>query len=160
MTAPLVRRLTRRRTLTALALVPLGVPLGRSARANEKSERLPELRESMARFAQPVRVGDLAARYLLEPAEAQRVLGRVAALPVLRTAAGDLLLAVDRGGVLGFGTTRVAVPLDDVALLGEHVVLIGLTPAALAALPRVASNGLTPVPVDTRVRVAIVGPFH
>jgi len=39
------------------------------------------------------------------------------------------------------------------------VTLIGLTPAALGALPAVA-GGLSPLSPDTKVRVAIVGPFH
>jgi len=126
---------------------------------NEPPTGLPHLRDSMARFAQPVRVGDLPGRYVLQPTEAQRVLGRVAAGGVARTSDGRLLLLMDRGGVLGIGTTRVAVPMEEVAVLGEHVALVGLTPAALGALPAVA-GGLSPLPPETKIRVAIVGPFH
>jgi len=71
-----------------------------------------------ARFPQPVRVGDLIRRQVLRPVEQQDVLGRVAG--VVRRPDGAVLVVVNLGGVLGFGTRPVAVPVEAVALLGGH----------------------------------------
>ena len=108
-------------------------------------------------FPQPVQVGQLIGRAVLRPVEAQDQLGRVRA--VVRRADGGLDLVLARGGLFGFGTTLVAVPLDAVALLGEHVALIDLTPAQLAALPATPHPGQT-LPAETVVRMGLVRPFH
>lgn len=107
------------------------------------------------RFPQPVRVGDLVGRDVLEPVEAQPVLGRVAG--VARRADGGLDLLLRRGGVLGLGARTIAVPLDAAALLGEHVAVIDLSPAQLDGLPAASTN---PLPADTVIRMALVRPFH
>ena len=110
------------------------------------------------RFPQPVRVGDLADRYLLQPEEAQRVLGRVDR--IVRDPKGELLMVVRRGGLLGFGTVPVAIRLGEVALLGEHVTLIGMPPPMLDALPRFDGAGTSALPPGEVIRMSIVGPFH
>jgi hypothetical protein len=109
-------------------------------------------------FPQPVRVGDLPHRYVLEPIEAQPVLGRVAG--IVKTQDGSLRMVIDRGGILGIGATPVAVPLDDVALMGEHVAMLGLTPAAFDALPKFDPAGTAPLPPGETIKMGIVGPFH
>lgn len=109
-------------------------------------------------FPQPVRVGDLPHRYVLEPIEAQPVLGRVSG--IVKAPDGALRMVIDRGGILGIGTTPVAVPLDDVALLGEHVALLGLKPDAFAALPKFDPAGTTPLPPGETIKMGLVGPFH
>ena len=109
------------------------------------------------RFPQPVRAGDLVGRYLLQPIEAQPVLGRVR--QVVRQPGGTLALVVGHGGLLGFGARPVTVPLDDAALLGEHVALVGLPPAQLDALPTATTPG-TPLPPDETIRMGLVRPFH
>jgi hypothetical protein len=118
------------------------------------------LKKAASTFPQPVKVGDLAGRTLLEPDEAQRILGRVARMPVVTGPDGATSLIVDRGGLFGLGATTVAVPKDALALLGEHVVLIGLSPEAFAALPAYAPQGFTATPADTTISMGIVGPFH
>ncbi len=109
------------------------------------------------RFPQPVRVGDLVGRQLLEPTEAQPVLGRVEG--VTRAADGTLALVVRVGGVLGVGGHPVAVPVAAVALLGEHVALMDLKPDALRALPTAAANAAQLGP-EERIQVGLVRPFH
>ena len=109
------------------------------------------------RFPQPVRVGDLVGRQLLEPIEAQPVLGRVEG--VTRGADGALALVVRIGGVLGIGGRSVAVPVAAVALLGEHVALLDLKPDELRALPT-ASSDAARLGLDERIRVGLVRPFH
>ena len=47
-----------------------------------------------------------------------------------------------------------------VALLGEHVALMGLTPERLRALPAFAPGSATAVQPDETLRLGIVRPFH
>jgi hypothetical protein len=123
------------------------------------------------RFPQPVRVGDLTSRLLLQPEESQPVLGRVTGL--VRRGDGAVAVVVRLDGALGlgwlglqridwsgFGPRLVAVPVEAVALLGEHVALMGLTPEGLHALPTVTSDSAAAIPPDATIRVGIVRPFH
>ncbi|MCJ2052941.1 hypothetical protein [Methylobacterium sp. J-070] len=123
------------------------------------------------RFPQPVRVGDLAGRLLLQPEEAQPVLARVTGL--VRGADGGPALVVRLDGTLGlgwlglrwvdwrgFGSRSVAVPAEAVAVLGEHVALMGLTPERLHALPTFTPGSAPEIPPDETIRLGIVRPFH
>ena len=110
------------------------------------------------RFPQPVRVGDLIGRQVLRPTETQSVLGRVAA--ITRRADGGIDVVVRFGGVLGLGTRLIAVPVEAVALLGEHVVAMDLTPEALQALPTVDGRGAGPLAPDEFIRVGLTKPSH
>lgn len=123
------------------------------------------------RSPQPVRVGDLAGRFLLQPEESQPVLGRVTGL--VRGGDGAVAVTVRLDGALGldwlglrpvawsgFGSRLVAVPVEAVALLGEHVALMGLTPERLRALPTFAPDAGTEIPPDETLRIGIVRPFH
>ena len=114
--------------------------------------------QASRRFPQPVRVGDLIGRDVLEPKESQPVLGRVEA--VGRRADGGLVFVIRYGGVLGVGARPIAVPADAVALLGEHVAVIDLTPSELRTLPTVGASEVTPVGPDDVIRVGVVRPFH
>jgi hypothetical protein len=110
------------------------------------------------RYPQAVRAGDLIRRQVLRPIEAQHVLGRVAAL--VRRPDGMVLVVINMGGLLGFGTRPVAVPLQAVALLGTHVALMDVTPEQLRALPDFEPTGTTPVPPGDTLRVGLTRPFH
>jgi hypothetical protein len=107
-----------------------------------------------------VRVGDLPRRYLLAPIEGQTVLGHIAEPAVFRLPDGSLVMAINRGGFLGLGATRVWVPISDVALSGYYVILVGLTEGELGALPAAVTGSGTVVSTDTIIRMGIVGPFH
>ncbi len=110
------------------------------------------------RFPQPVQVGDLIRRQVLRPVEQQDVLGRVAG--VVRRPDGGVLFVISLGGVLGLGTRPVAVPVEVMALLGEYVAVIDLTPGQLRALPTFDAAGTTPLRPDETIRVGLVRPFH
>ena len=123
------------------------------------------------RFPQPARVGDLVGRALLQPTEAQPVLGRVTGL--VRRGDGATAVIVRLDGRLGlsglglrwinwagFGARLVAVPIEAVALLGEHVALVDLTPERLQALPTFAPDAAPAIGPDETVRVGLVRPFH
>lgn len=109
------------------------------------------------RFPQPVRAGDLIGRDVLEPTERQTGLGRVAALRRAEDGGVDVLIRT--GGLLGVGSRLVAVPIEAVALLGEHVALMDLSPAELRALPYAAAPAQA-FAQDETIRVGLVRPFH
>jgi len=114
------------------------------------------------RFPQAVRAGDLVGRRLLAPEESQPVLGWVTG--VVRDSDGDPSLIVEIGGWLGgwikIGTRKVAVSADTMALLGEHVALLDLTPKELNALPTYTPGSQTPVGPNEILHMGIVKPFH
>ncbi len=141
--------------LAALALAAPG-PLASPARAQEAAG-------AARRFPQPVRAGDLLRRQVLRPVEWQTVLGRVEG--VARRADGAVLVVVDARdagwrGTLGFGARPVAVPSDAMALLGEYLALIDLTPDQLRELPTFDPAGTEPVLPDDTIRMGLVRPFH
>lgn len=123
------------------------------------------------RFPQPVRVGDLFDRFLLEPEESQPILGRIARL--VRSSDGAVQIVVRLDGSLGLGwlglrpiawpgirSRLVVVPVEAVALLGEYVALIGMTPERLRTLPDFVPGLASDIPPDETIRVGIVRPFH
>jgi len=84
---------------------------------------------------------------------------------VARRPDGAILVVVDiagpsLGGALGLGVRPVAVPVEAMALLGEYMALIDLTPGQLRALPTFDPAGTAPVPPDDTIRVGLVRPFH
>ena len=62
------------------------------------------------RFPQPVRVGDLLRRDVIQPVESQNSLGTVQ--QIVRNPDGTLAAVIDLGGFLGFGLRPVSVPVD------------------------------------------------
>lgn len=140
-----------------------GPPPGAMARS-ESEQR------AARRLPQPVRVGALSGRDLLQPEESQPVLGRVAGL-VHRDGGTALVVRLDGWLGLGwlgsawaswpgFGPRLVSVPVEAVALMGEYVALMDLTPERLRALPTFAPGSAPEVPADEMIRVGIVRPFH
>ncbi len=141
------------RLLTALLLLA-----GAPALAQPSAPAAGQAARTARRFPQPVRVGDLIRRQVLRPVEQQDVLGRVA--DVVRRPDGTVLIVVDQGGVLGRGTRPVAVPAEGMALLGEYVALMDLTPAQLRELPSFDPAGTAPLRPDETIRMGLVRPFH
>lgn len=138
-----------------LAALLLATPIAAPVRAQESA--------AARRFQQPVRAGDLLGRQVLRPIEQQTVLGRVDG--VARRADGAVLVVVgtrDAGwrGTLGLGARPVAVPAEALALLGEYLALMDLTPGQLLALPTFDPAGAAPVPPDDTIRMGLVRPFH
>ena len=110
------------------------------------------------RFPQKVRVGDLFGRSVLEPVEAQTVLGRVRTL--VRGSGGGVFVVMDFGGVLGIGARRIAVPIDAMVLVGGVMEVVAFTPAQLRGFATFDPAGTTPVPPDAVIKVGLAKPSH
>jgi hypothetical protein len=143
-----------RRRAAWIALALLAAP----AFAQDAPPDLATLSERAAkRFPQPVRSGDLAGRDVLEPIEAQPVLGHVSGAARRKDGGADLLIRLD--GVLGLAGRTVAVPAEAAALLGEHVAMLDYTRAQLRALPD-ADPSAARLPPDETIRMGLARPFH
>jgi hypothetical protein len=110
------------------------------------------------RFPQPVRVGNLIGREVLRPVESQDVLGRVRRL--VRARDGQIMVVVDFGGFLGFGTRSIAVPLDAMVLLGQDMEIVAYTPQQLRQFPTFSPSGTTDIANDTVIKVGLAKPSH
>ena len=110
------------------------------------------------RFPQPVRVGDLLRRSVLEPVGTQRVLGTVA--QVVRAADGTVDAVVNFGGFLGFGARPIAVPIDAMVLLGADMEVVAYTPAQLSAFPTYADGAAVLLAPDSQIKVGLAKPSH
>ena len=115
-------------------------------------------RSNAMRFPQPVAVGQLLGRVVLQPVESQTVLGHVRS--VVRDAGGQVMVVMSFGGVLGLNTRLIAVPLDAMVLLGDVMEVAAYTLPQLRRLPDFTAAGTTPVPADTVVRVGLAKPSH
>ena len=112
------------------------------------------------RFPQPVRVGDLLGRRVLQPVESQPTLGWVRDL--VKQTDGSTAVVIDYGGLLGLfrvGTRPIAVPLEAMVLLGQYMEVADLTPEQLGKLARYDGAGV-PLPADSVVRVGLARPSH
>jgi hypothetical protein len=117
------------------------------------------LAESAAmRFPQPVRVGDLLGRDVLRPVESQDVLGRVHGL--VQDGNGQIMVVVDFGGLLGFGSRPIAVPVDGMVLLGQDMEIVAFTPQQLQQFPTFSPSGTTNVADDTIIKIGLAKPSH
>ncbi len=135
-----------------LILIIPGLALAQGAHsAGEATPDRPRSEAALARYPQPVRAGDLAGRRVIEDTQQQAVLGR--AIAAARGADGRTVLLMEHGGILGFGTRRILVPLDALALLGQLIVLKDLAPAQLVTLPEVVMPEL--LPPDTVLRMGL-----
>ena len=110
------------------------------------------------RFPQPVRVGDLLNRDVLQPVESQRLLGTVR--QVVREADGTLKIVMRYGGVLGFGARIIAVPVDAMVLVGQEMEVVAYTPEQLAAFPSYKIVTATEVPAGTVIKIGLAKPSH
>lgn len=110
------------------------------------------------RFPQPVRVGDLLRRDVLQPVESQDVLGTVR--QVVRDREGTISVVIDFGGFLGFWTRPIAVPVDAMVLLGRDMEVVAYTPQQLQEFPTFTPSGRSPLPDDTIIRVGLAKPSH
>ena len=115
-------------------------------------------RSNAMRFPQPVRVGQLLGRVVLQPVEKQTVLGHVRG--VVRDAGGQVVVVMSFGGFLGLDTRLIAVPLDAMVLLGDVMEVAAYTLPQLRGLPTFTAAGTTPVAADTVVRVGLAKPSH
>ena len=115
-------------------------------------------RSAAMRFPQPVRVGALLRRDVLQPVPSQRVLGTVK--DVVRNESGTVEAVVEYGGFLGFGARPIAVPIDAMVLLGQDMEIVAYSPRQLNHFPTFSAVGTMPVPSDTIIRVGLAKPSH
>lgn len=110
------------------------------------------------RFPQPVRVGDLIDRSVLQPLESRPLLGHVA--QVVRTNDGMVKIVVQHGGWFGLGGRPIAVPVEAMVLLGIEVEIMDLTPEQLDELPSFDGTGATLIAADDTIQVGLGRPAH
>jgi hypothetical protein len=110
------------------------------------------------RFPQPVRVGDLINRTVLQPLESRPVLGRVA--QVIRLNNGKEEIVMRHGGFLGFGGRYIAVPIEAMALLGNELEVLDYTPQQLNAFPTYTGAGTAPLAAADVIRMGLARPSH
>ncbi len=109
--------------------------------------------EALARFPQPVLVGVLAGRQVLENRLNQRVLGRVEA--VARDADGTLNLVLERSRWPWQRRRCAVVPVAALALLGQFVVVMDVDDAQFAALPDQCQAPGSVLAADTTIRMGL-----
>ncbi|MCA7119530.1 MAG: PRC-barrel domain-containing protein [Acidibrevibacterium sp.] len=115
-------------------------------------------RSAAMRFPQPVQVGALLARDVLQPVPSQRVLGTVRS--IISDQMGTIEAVVAYGGFLGFGARPIAVPIDAMVLLGQDMEIVAYTPEALNHFPTFSAAGSTPLPLNAVIRVGLAKPSH
>jgi len=110
------------------------------------------------RYPQPVRVGDLVGRRVLQPLESRPVLGHV--IEVVRLDDGAERIIIRYGGWFGFGSRPIAVPLDAMVLLGDELEILDLTPDQLNGLQTFKAAGSSPLGADEFIRMGLAHPSH
>jgi hypothetical protein len=90
--------------------------------------------------------------------ESQNVLGHVRDL--VRDAQGRVMVVVNFGGFLGFGSRPIAVPVDATVLLGRDMEIVAFTPKQLRQSPTFSPTGTTPIAGDALIRVGLAKPSH
>jgi hypothetical protein len=110
------------------------------------------------RFPHAVRVGDLVKRQVLEPKESQPTLGWVR--QIVQKPDGAIEVIVDYGGVFGFFSHPIAVPVEAMVLLGQYMEIVDFTPAQLDKFKTFDGTGATPVPPDSVIKVGLARPSH
>jgi hypothetical protein len=110
------------------------------------------------RFPQPVRVGDLIHRRVLQPLESRPVLGHV--IRVIRAKDGRVEIVINYGGVFGFGGRPIAVPSDGMVLLGNELEILDFTAEQLDAFPPFDPTGTVTIAADEQIRMGLAHPSH
>jgi hypothetical protein len=161
--APLWRRRESGRRLVAASALLLLAARTASAQSPTPGGMPPPPGMSMAtsaamRFPQPVRVGDLLRRDVIQPVESQNFLGTVQ--QIVRDPDGTLAAVINLGGFLGFGSRPVSVPVDALVLLGQVLEVDAFTPAQLRQLPTYSPRSAAPLSPDAIIKVGLAKPSH
>lgn len=110
------------------------------------------------RFPQPVRVGDLIARNVLDQDESRPLLGQVKG--VVKKPDGTLAIVMQVGGVFGFFGHPIAVPVNAMVLVGQEMAVAEYDPDQLKKFPTFKPETATALPPDSIIRVALGKPSH
>ena len=148
----------RRALIATLGVASLGIASA-PVHAQQPAPAGMSLAEAAAqRFPQPVRVGDLLQRQVLQPLESQPTLGWVR--DVVRQADGSIDVVMDFGGALGLFTRQIAVPVDAMVLLGQYMEVVDFTPSQLSQFKTFDQAGAAKLPPDSIIRVGLARPSH
>jgi len=150
-----------RKSHIAATIGTLLAVLGSAPDAQELASSRPDTASLAARrFPQPVRVGDLIHRDVIEPRESRILLGHV--VRVVRLAQRTEAIVMSYGGVLGFGGREIAVPTDAMVLLGEELEVLAYTPEQLEQFPTYRPDGHDSVTLrpDDVIRMGLARPSH
>lgn len=130
--------------------------------AAARADDLPDAQDladaTAQRFPQPVRVGDLLHRAVLEPAESRDWVGRVRA--VVKQSDGTVAVVLDYGGVWGFFTRPIAVPANAMVLVGQDMEIAEYEPDQVKQLPTFNPAGSQPLPPNSIIRMGLAKPSH
>jgi hypothetical protein len=138
-------------------LLVIGLLLTAAAQSQEAAPPGVELSTFAAkRFPQPVRVGELIHRTVLEPVESRRILGHVE--QVIRLDGGPAIV-MTFGGFLGLGAHRIAVPLDAMVLVGAELEVLDFTPQQLEQFPIYSGSGSV-LGSDEIIHMGLAHPSH
>lgn len=110
------------------------------------------------RFPQPVRVGDLPGRAVIEPVEAQTMLGRVRS--IVRDDRGTVLAVIRLDRWFGLRSRTVVIPIDAMVLVGDVLEPVIYTPAQLWQLPPFDLSSAVALSDDATIRVGLAKPSH
>jgi hypothetical protein len=120
-------------------------PASRPAESYSPEQRM------QRRYPQPVRVGDLIGLPVLD--DDDRTLGRIKS--VVRTASGKIQLIVPYGGILGWRSRLVAVPIEVVAIAGRQLAALDMTRAEFDAAPSWSDPDSKSIPTTDVILVAL-----
>jgi hypothetical protein len=149
--------LLRARTRAASRLLALGL-LCTAALGQQAAPPGVDLAAFAAkRFPQPVRVGDLLHRTVLEPVESRRILGSVEQVIRLDNGQGEIVMTF--GGFLGIDAHKIAVPLEAMVLLGSELEVLDFTPRQLAGFPTYDGSGRV-LGSDEIIQMGLAHPSH
>ncbi len=132
------------------ALATIGLTIALATAAAAQTALTPEQR-MQARFPQPVRVGDLVGRPVLD--DSARTLGTVRR--VVRTDDDKIEVIVDYDGFLGFGTRPVAVPIEVLGIAGRHLSSLDMPRSEYAAAPTWQNAKAQTLSYDATIKVAL-----
>jgi hypothetical protein len=130
--------------------------------AASAAQTLPDaktLAEAVAkRYPQPIRVAAIIDRTVLWPVASRSVAGRVRG--VACQADGTIVAIVDYGGVLGFFTHPIAIPINGMALLGQYMEIMSFTPEQVKHFATFDAGSATALHPDRVINVALASPAH
>ena len=142
-----------------LRFITVVLVVGVTANAQQPAPPGMTLAEASARrFPQPVQVRDLLNREVLRPVESQPVVGRVR--EIVKRADGKIEVVVNFGGLFGFFTRPVAVPVDAMVLVGQYLEIVDFTPDQLQQFKTFDGSDTMPLALDSVLRVGLARPSH
>ncbi len=145
-------------SLRALCIVGLLLVCG-TLHAQQPAPTAASLAEAAARrFPQPVKVGDLLRREVLWPLESQPSVGTVRS--VVKQPDGSIAVVLNYGGLFGLFTRPIAVPVDAMTLLGQHMQVVGFSPDQLKQFTTFNDPAAMPLPPDSIIRIGLARPAH